>query len=457
MIQNKYVIPGDCVLWNKEPHIVLDLAGLDRAILRSVETGNTQQVPTVELLPHNSDTSVREDLVTVSDADWKDALNKFKIIQPLLRDGKQKRGSKEQIEEAAKKANVNYVTVYRWIKKYEETGLVSSLLRPQRSDIGKSRLDPKVETLMCEVINNFYLSKQRPSVSETCLEVARIFYEHQLEAPHPNTIRARINQISDKMRMSKRISAKAARERFTPLRGSFPSADFPLAVVQIDHTPVDLTIVDDVDRLPIGRPYMTIAIDVHTRMITGFCITLEAPSSMSVGLCIAHSVLPKEEQLAKLGITTPWPIWGKMQKIHVDNAREFRGTMLERACAEHGITLQHRPKGLPNYGGHVERAFLTFMKKTHGIAGTTFSNIKEKGEYDTDKNASMTLSEFEKWFTTFVVEVYHQRPHSGINGKLPIKLYEESIMGTDEKAGIGTPMRVVNERKFRLSAGSEAE
>ena len=75
--------------------------------------------------------------------------------------------------------------------------------------------------------------------------------------------------------------------------------------------PVDLIIVDDVFRKPIGRPYLTLAIDVYSRCIPGFCLTLDSPSTVSVGLCLTHSVFDKEEWLEKRGIKTQWPIWGK--------------------------------------------------------------------------------------------------------------------------------------------------
>jgi putative transposase len=57
--------------------------------------------------------------------------------------------------------------------------------------------------------------------------------------------------------------------------------------VQIDHTVIDLIVVDERDRQPIGRPYLTLAIDVFTRCVVGMVVTLEAPSAVSVGLCLA--------------------------------------------------------------------------------------------------------------------------------------------------------------------------
>lgn len=449
MLHRLRIVPGQTVIWRGRKHVVLNLSDLHNAVVRDASNGKTDSAPTAELQPDATQTKNRQDLMQIPDEDWAEAWRRFEIIKPLLDTGPYRR-STQDVRRIAKVAKKDPVTIYRWLARYEETGLVTSLLRVSRSDEGRSRLKKEVEEIVDRTIQEFYLTEQRRSPAETCIEVVRLCREANLQAPHPNTIRARISLISEKTRLAKRIDYRAARENFEPNRGSFPGAEVPLAVVQIDHTPVDLTLVDDVHRLPIGRPYLTLAIDVYTRMVAGFYISLDPPGALSAGLCIANAVLPKDTFLAKMEIASPWPIWGKMRKIHVDNAKEFRGSMLERACGEHGIILEHRPKGLPNYGGHVERAFLTFMRQTHTVAGTTFSNTKEKGRYDTDKHASMTLSEFERWFSVFVVEVYHQRAHKGIAKVPPIQLYEQAIMGTDSTPGIGLPMRVADENKFKL-------
>ncbi|MFA6059111.1 MAG: hypothetical protein WC756_12985 [Taibaiella sp.] len=46
------------------------------------------------------------------------------------------------------------------------------------------------------------------------------------------------------IRLQRRFDASIAKNKFKPLEGSFPGADYPLAVVQIDHTPVDIIVVD---------------------------------------------------------------------------------------------------------------------------------------------------------------------------------------------------------------------
>lgn len=86
-------------------------------------------------------------------------------------------------------------------------------------------------------------------------------------------------------------------------------------MIQIDHTPVDLMLVDDVNRQSIGRPWVTFAIDVYSRMILGYYLSLDAPSETSVAMCIAHAVLPKEEWLAAKEIDGEWRVWGILKRF----------------------------------------------------------------------------------------------------------------------------------------------
>jgi putative transposase len=74
----------------------------------------------------------------------------------------------------------------------------------------------------------------------------------------------------------KRAGAKAANDRFRPTRVLSTTDLLPLERVQIDHTLVDVIMVDEGDRLPIGRPWLTLAIDVASRAVLGFLVSLEA-------------------------------------------------------------------------------------------------------------------------------------------------------------------------------------
>jgi len=138
-----------------------------------------------------------------------------------------------------------------------------------------------------------------------------------------------------------------------------------------------------------------------------------------------------------------------MDTIHVDNGAEFRSSNFRQSCLAHGINLEFRPVKQPRYGGHIERMLGTLLGEIHGLPGTTFSSIKAREGYDSEKNAVMTKSEFETWLVTLICKVYHQRLHSVI-GMTPAKKWEIGMFGNAEVAGRGLPPRPADRQALLL-------
>jgi len=147
-----------------------------------------------------------------------------------------------------------------------------------------------------------------------------------LNAPSYKVIQARIASFDIKEVTRTRLGRRTARDRFQHISDNGPRPVRPLDLVQIDHTLVDVIVVDELDRQPIGRPWLTRVIDVATRMIAGYYVSFDHPSSTSVALAIDHAVLPKASYLQALGIDTEWPVQGLPQTIHLDMGRN---SMLE--------------------------------------------------------------------------------------------------------------------------------
>lgn len=387
------------------------------------------------------------DLGTVSEASWRIAEARYAAIRPLL---ESERRSAVDVERCARQSGVDRATLYRWLDRYQATGQCSALL-PGNSKGGRgdSRLSDPVEALIAAVIDDHYLTAQKPSAAATYQELRRRCYQAGVAAPHINTLRARIARIAGPVRLRRREGTRAARDRHDPVVGAFPNADWPLAVIQIDHTPADVLVVDDRQRLPIGRPTLTVAIDVFSRGIAGFYLALDPPCALSVGLCLARAILPKETWLARQGIDAPWPIGGLMDCVHADNAPEFRGAMVRRACAEYGIDLHWRPVGRPHFGGHIERLCGTLNQAIHALPGTTFSNLAERGDYPSAQKAAMTLDELERWLAVYIAQVYHQKLHQGL-GMSPLKKYQQGILGNGERPGCGLRPLPADPERLRL-------
>ena len=430
-------------------YVITHILSLEAVLAKDQETGQSVELKLGDIVPSQPSVSPKteaKDLTLIEQKDWASAEQWFSRIQPLLLTPR----TTDMVKAVAQEAGVHPATVYRKIALYEQSGRVSELtpVKPNGGK-GQSRLPPEAEAIVGSLVKEVYLSKQKRSIKKTNDAIRRSCTHANLKAPHYLTVRKRILAVSEVEREKQRLGSKVANEKHSAFPGHFPGADWPLAVVQIDHTKFDIMLVDDIHRLCIGRPWVTVAIDVFSRMVVGVYISLDPPNTMSVGLCIAHAILPKEQWLARLGISNSWPCWGVMQRIHADNGREFRGNMLQRACKEYSIDLEWRPVKTPHYGAHIERLLGTFNQEVHALPGTTFSSSTDRGEYDSEGQAVMTMAEFEKWIVTYITGVYHQRKHITLMTS-PIQQYEKGILGTDEMPGRGLPRRIVDPDRLHL-------
>lgn len=446
--------PGAFVVHGSERYIVVAMEALDKVLCRRLSSNETIMLPAAELQPAASEELLsgakepRLDLAAVPNEVWRVASVQMDVIRRLHAVGSHNR-TRVQLLEAGEALGKSTQTVYRWLKEFEKDGTISTFLPKTRADKGRGRLDADVEIVLQDALRTHLLKRETGTFKDVHKTVKKACEAKGLKAPGLTVVRDRYLAIPEKERVVGREGSKVANERFTPLRGSFPGANHPLDVIQIDHTPVDLIIVDEVYRKPIGRPTLTVAIDVCSRVLLGFNLWLEAPGAASVGLCLYHAMLPKEKWLAERSVNAIWPCYGRPRKIHTDNAKEFRGQMLGRACQAYGIDLEQRPRGSPNFGGHVERGFRTYMRETHKVEGTTFSNTRKKHDYDSSGNAILTLREFEAWFATYITKAYHHDYHSGIK-ITPLALYQEGLLGTSTKPGIGLPERFLDEERLKL-------
>ncbi|MEV7383640.1 recombinase family protein [Streptomyces lydicus] len=239
------------------------------------------------------------------------------------------------------------------------------------------------------------------------------------------------------------VAAREGSETARRLRsagGVPPEVTEVLEQVQVDHTPVDVIVVDEQHRLPIGRPYLTAAIDVVSRWVVGLVVTLEAPSA---GLCLAHAATDKRPWLERLEAEAVWPMSGKPRELYMDNAAEFKSEALRRGCDQHGIRLRYRAPGQPHFGGIIERLIGTMMELVHELPGTTFSNTAERGAYDSDTRTVLTLRGLQRWLA-LAVACYHGQVHDAL-GRTPAGIWAEMI-------AVASPVPVTNEAAFSAFA-----
>lgn len=316
----------------------------------------------------------------------------------------------------ARLAKLSVASVYRYRQRFADEQHVTSLLpRPSGFRESDSRLATEQHTVILQVIEQLQQLGHRLRVIDVVAEVQQRCRVLKLEPPSRRAVDRRIERFAP--HLVERRAGNIDRPNKKVL-GRY-HVEQPLAVVQIDHTRSDIFVVDDLYRRVIGRPILSIALDIATRCILGFTVTFEGPSAATVALLLTRVVAAKDRWLASLGLDFPWPMAGLPKSLHLDNAPEFHSHALTRGCAEFGIELIYRPLGRPHFGGHIERFIGTLMSRLKALPGATGSSVAGRKRRKPEKSAVLTLAELESWLAVEIGEVYHHSEHRGLPGATP--------------------------------------
>lgn len=328
-------------------------------------------------------------------------------------------------------------TVIRWRRKYENSGhdIVSLVDQSDKKGNRKERYPTEVIDITQKAIETVYLTEERKDV-QAVVDRALVLINNendlrpstmQLPRPARRLIQRLIAAIPAYDRCAARHGRTTANKRFRSVLG-YRVVAAPLERAEIDHTLLDLMVIDEETGLPLGRPYITVCIDDYSRCILGIYIGFEPPSYQTVAYCLKHAFRPKTD-LKELypDIKNAWDAHGVMNILVVDNGAEFHSTSLENACYSMGIELHYSARKTPWYKGKIERFLGTLNRDVaHGVPGTTFSNIFNKEEYDPSKHAVIRLSKLREIIYMWVVDVYHQRVHRTLKAP-PAVVWKSSI------------------------------
>ena len=403
---------------------------------RDMADGQIRSYAVTQLTPITKTPSAA-DSSFVPEAEWKRASALAKDLRPWLTKGLPE-GDARQL---AARHRISVRQIRRARARYLKNPRTSSLIREKRGRRpGGSYMAPGVDRIIQHAIDKYFLQRE-PAPASYVVERARSLCR-RLALPEPSrkAVETRIAARSAPDVSKAQLGSKRAKQIWEPRPGRL-KVDRPLELIQIDHTPVDVLVLTDDRQTILGRPWLTVAIDVATRCVLGIYLSMDAPSAVSVSLCIEHACLPKEEG-------DMWPMYGLPERILVDNGKDFRSMALQRGCEEHGIQLEWRPVRTPHYGAHIERLIGTLMKIAHLVPGTTFSNVKDRADYDSEKRARFTLDELQRWLVEKICRYYHVRRHRSV-GVSPRAAWEEGH--TDAEGGIQPPTVVPYPDEFRMS------
>ena len=321
---------------------------------------------------------------------------------------------------------MSQATYFRRIKKIKNAPFASSIkANPRGPKKGEGRILILQEELIEKIIQEKHLKKQKPRASKTYLHLIASCEKAGIKAPSERTFRRRLKNISKRQELGGRMYTSERKSKHSPKTQHF-TTDVPMALVQIDHTKLNAIIISSIDGGILGRVIFTVITDIHTRLVLGFHVGLYGPDHESVSLGLAHACFDKAQYLTDLGLVGLWANLGLPEVLHMDNAKEFKSKVIIHGCGEYGIERRYRPVAVPHYGGHVEAMVKTLNENLRNIPGATFANIKERGDYPSEKLACFTLPLIEKHIANFIVNYYHKTPHSKL-GISPMQKYQHAV------------------------------
>jgi transposase InsO family protein len=180
----------------------------------------------------------------------------------------------------------------------------------------------------------------------------------------------------------------------------------PGSVFQIDSTPANINLVSSLDSTrPIGRPVLYFIVDVFTRMIVGYTVTLEEESYPVAMLALENALTNKVEYCASYGIQIlpeEWPCHHIPEAVVAD-----RGEMISKnanhLADELGIQITNTPAHRPDLKAFVERSFRSAQDEViHHLPGAVHQR-HERGDRDERLDAVLTLEDFRKIVIHFIL------------------------------------------------------
>jgi putative transposase len=308
-------------------------------------------------------------------------LEKYKIIQPYI----DKASSLKQISE---EHNISIRTLWRWVNAYKNKGL-SALNRQQRSDKEKSR---KLSETLLNFIEGLALDQPRSIAAiyrDTCREAEKL----KEVKPSYSLVYKIVKRIPESMLTLAHRGSKAYENKFDILCNS-NVATRANEIWQADHCLLDINLQN---QEKIERPWLTIIIDNYSRAIAGYYLSFDAPSSIRTSLALRQAIWVKSE--------ANWLVCGIPEVFYTDNGSDFTSEHIEMVCIDLKIRAIFSILGKPRGRGQIERFFLTLNQRVLcNLAGYTKNKKKPK--------ALMTLEQLDDVIKNFLLNEYHQEPHS---------------------------------------------
>ena len=314
----------------------------------------------------------------------------------------------------------NWRTLKRWYDNAEVNGIRGLIEKRHLKGNREDRVDEETNTYIISALERL---KKSEKIS---FKRAHLFFEDEIKIENAGrelekklsilTYQGFINRAK-KIAPYELLVAQIGKQRadvlFRENKRNKP-VKYILDRAEIDHTRLDLFVVDEIARFPLGRPNITSVLDMKSKSVLGFYIGFEVPSFVSVARAIKNAISDKTELLKRYpAVNNEWLCKGLFLEIAYDRGKEFDSNLLEHALLDLDIVGRGNPVKKPWYKGSVESHFSTLNKKLLvDKPGKAFADILDSNEYNPQKNGVISFTKFMEIFMIWIVDEYQVSSNS---------------------------------------------
>jgi len=358
------------------------------------------------------------------------------------------------VNEIIENTGVHKSTIYRYLRRYWQSGKTKNSLLPHyknsggrgndrksnnvkrgrprkyNEDIEGINITDEVRQLFKAGIRMFYNTKEKRPLNMAYQKTIEKFFNRgykfvngvkvpilppEDELPTFGQFRYWFNKdLNLEESIKKRYGKRNYELKYRPILGDSTTKAFgPGTRFQIDATLADVYLVNQFNReWIIGRPVIYVVIDVFSRLITGLYVGLEGPSWIGAMMTLANTTIDKVKYCKEFGIEIEPDEWISShlpQKLTADRG-EFEGTKPNYLINTLGVDVEIEPPYRADWKSIVEQQFrLLNLRTIKWIPGAVEDRKRERGDRDYRLDATLTLTEFTQIIIHTVL--YHNNQH----------------------------------------------
>lgn len=327
------------------------------------------------------------------------------------------KGQKKRIEELlpilAKKFDdtspPSVDSVMRWMRKFEQRGAnIESLVSGNAIRETQLRIALPLRQLIQATLRKRYFVRNGDSLRSVYQRVANSLNESPVSDPplvlSESTVRRIAAETDPYHRDRARYGASYAAAKWRHAIGGV-YATRPMQRVEIDHTLLDLYVLDDKRGIPLGRPTITMLIDAYSGYILSLYVSFEGGSIGRIAQAIKFSLQPKFELVKALGLTNGWHTPGIWETLVLDNGLEFHSSQMRTMSMELCCDLEYCPVRKPWFKPVIERAMLE-LARILPIPGRPEKFLGVKDVVDPKRSACVMFSDLCNALVKWAVDVH---------------------------------------------------